>query len=173
MGIVDPFDAVLRKRLGAANVGYILRFPLMRFPRGNRAKHQTAFLHERDSFPRLRSENMKKSKTKLGKIIKTNRNFPLIEFKDYYETPCSLQMSSLAIYTKPGTSAVWLGTDDAKPQVLASQAARFGVKTEETTGWVSYPIPEDVSLTTRMHLGREQVSALIVHLKNWLEKDRF
>lgn len=97
---------------------------------------------------------------RLGKQKKTGRGFPLVEFKDYYGTPCSIQVSSLAIYQQPGTSAIWLGCDDAKPIVLASKAAELGVETTETTGWVPFPIPADVSLTTRMHLDRKQVKAV-------------
>jgi hypothetical protein len=95
----------------------------------------------------------------------------LIEFKDHYRTPCSLQASSLAIYEQPGTSAIWLGCDDAQPQVLATKAASVGVETTDTTGWVPYPIPKDVMLTTRMHLNREQVKALIGHLYAWLDSE--
>lgn len=40
---------------------------------------------------------------------RTGRGFELIEFNDYYDKPCSLQQSSLALYELPGCSAVWLG----------------------------------------------------------------
>lgn len=83
----------------------------------------------------------------LGPVARTVRGFELLEFKDRYGTPCSLQASSLAEYEKPGTSAVWLGTDDVAPKVLG--------------------------LTTRMHLDREQVAALIQHLQSWLDNDSF
>ena len=95
----------------------------------------------------------------------------MVEFKDYYGAPCSLQASSLAIYKQPGTSAVWIGIDDAQPKVMASQAAALGINTEKTTGWVPYPIPKEVSLNTRMHLDRKQVKALIGHLQVWLDSD--
>lgn len=110
---------------------------------------------------------------RLGKQKKTGRGFPVVEFRDYYDTPCSLQCSSLALYQEPGTSAIWLGPDDAQPKVMASQAATFGVETTETTGWVPYPIPNEVSLTTRMHLDRKQVKALIGHLQTWLDTGKF
>lgn len=110
---------------------------------------------------------------RLGKTEKTNRGFKTVKFKDYYGAPCSLQASSLAIYEKPGTSAIWLGVDDAAPKVLHGKAASLGVKTTATEGWVPYPIPEDVLLTTRMHLTREQVEALIEHLQKWLRDDTF
>lgn len=108
---------------------------------------------------------------RLGKQKKSGRGFPLVEFKDYYDNPCSLQASSLAIYQQPGTSAVWLGVDDAQPKVMASQAAAVGVETTETTGWVPYPLPPEVLLSTRMHLDRKQVEALIGHLQAWLDSD--
>ena len=108
---------------------------------------------------------------RLGKQKKSGRGFPLIEFEDYYGNPCSLQASSLAIYQQPGTSAVWLGVDDAQPKVMASQAASVGVETTETNGWVSFPIPQEVSLSTRMHLDRKQVKALIDHLQSWLDSE--
>lgn len=120
---------------------------------------------------RSRIENMKTKK--LGKVKRTARGFDLLEFQDCYKSACSLQASSLAVYEKPGTSAVWLGVDDPQPQVMARDAASVGVKTDATTGWVPYPIPEQVLLTTRMHLDREQVEALIGHLQRWLDTNSF
>ena len=118
-------------------------------------------------------QDVQESVEKLGPVEKTARGFEVLKFKDLYGAPCSLQASSLAEYEKPGTSAVWLGPDSANPMVLASQAHSLGVKTEERTGWVSFPIPPDVQLTTRMHLDRRMVSALIQHLQSWLENDSF
>lgn len=96
-----------------------------------------------------------------------------MNFKDHYGVPCSLQASSLAIYCKPGTSAVWLGCDDAQPKIMASDAARLGIKTDAPCGWIPYPIPDEVLLSTRMHLNREQVAGLIAHLQSWLDRDTF
>lgn len=110
---------------------------------------------------------------RLGKVGRTNRGFELVEFEDRYQIPCSLQASSLADYERPGTSAVWLGPNDARPMVLASEAASVGISTTETTGWVPYPVPENVSLTTRAHLSRGQVEALINHLSAWLKTGSF
>lgn len=112
-------------------------------------------------------------KTELGPTDTTERGFPIINFKDRYDDPCSLQMSSLAEYEKPGTSAVWLGRHDVKPMILASVAKKIGVKTNKTTGWIEYPIPGSVELNARMHLDREQVESLIGHLQSWLENDTF
>ena len=91
-------------------------------------------------------------------IEQTHRGFPLCEFVDYNDNLCSLQKSSLAT-----DDAIWLGVNDADPKILASKTAAGG------TGWVCYPIPEDVSLTTRMHLTREQVAELLPHLTRFVE----
>lgn len=102
----------------------------------------------------------------LGKTRYTGRGFQIIDFKDYYDTGCSIQESSLAVEG----GALWIGCSDPNPKILASQASKFGVETKETTGWIPYPIPEGVSCTTRMHLNREQVEALVNHLQKWLDK---
>ena len=86
----------------------------------------------------------------LGKVKKTSRGFELIEFKDKYGVECSLQASSLAEYSKPGTSAVWLGCE---------KNCRHPVTGEE--------------MSPRMHLDRKQVAALIRHLQRWIWKDTF
>lgn len=79
----------------------------------------------------------------------TARGFGIIHFDDSYMTACSLQISS---NVEPH---VWLGVTDANPVILASQAAAHGVETNESTGWVPYPIPDAVVLHTRMHLDRK------------------
>jgi hypothetical protein len=109
----------------------------------------------------------------LGAVDHTARGFEIINFSDCYGVKCSLQASSLAEYEKPGTSAIWLGVQDASPIVMASDAAKVGVETKETCGWVPYPVPEQVQMTTRMHLKREQVAALIQHLQSWMDNDTF
>ena len=50
----------------------------------------------------------------LGRIERTDRGFQIIRFQDRNEQKCSLQMSSLADFEKPGTSAVWLGIGNAR-----------------------------------------------------------
>lgn len=109
----------------------------------------------------------------LGDETTTHRGFRLVEFQDCYGTACSLQASSLADYEKPGTSAVWLGVEDAQPKVLHGDAKKLGVKTDATSGWVPYPMPKEVLLRTRMHLKREQVESLISALQSWLDTDSF
>lgn len=98
------------------------------------------------------------------KRSETARGFALIQFADGYGAACSLQKSSAA-----AEPMVWLGVDAAEPRILARQAAAHGVQTEERTGWVPYPIPGAVSLTTRMHLSREQVAELLPVLAHFVE----
>ena len=88
------------------------------------------------------------------KISQTHRGFDIIEFEDRYEAKCSLQKSSLVT-----EDAIWLGVVKAKPKILASKVMEGG------TGWVDYPLPEDVSISTSMHLTREQVKELLPHLE--------
>ena len=94
---------------------------------------------------------------------RTSRGFSIAKFKDRYGNVCSLQKSSLAT-----EDCIWLGVDDADPRVMAVEAARFGICADKVTGWVPYPIPECVGLTTRMHLSREQVADLLPHLQKFV-----
>ena len=86
----------------------------------------------------------------LGPVTTTARGFEIIEFKDYYNSPCSLQMSSVAIYEKPGTSCLWLGCME----------------------YQEHPVTKE-ELSPRMHLDRKQVKALIGHLQRWLNAGTF
>lgn len=100
------------------------------------------------------------------------RGFAKFEFTDTYGLPCSLQKSSSAEEDK-----IWLGPDDAKPQIMASVAHRMGLDhllqpegtPERLNGWVPYPIPKDVLLSTRMHLNQEQVRELLPALIHFAE----
>lgn len=117
---------------------------------------------------------MEKKTKPLAKVAKTERGFQTVTFEDDYGVPCSIQQSSVIgkyedSFKRPGTSALWVGCDEADPRVLASKAASLGVKTEETTGWVPFPLSKEVLLNTHMHLNREQVAGLIVHLQAWLD----
>ena len=51
------------------------------------------------------------------KIEKTERGFELIKFKDIYGSECSLQQSSIALYERPGTGAIWFGTEDNRMHI--------------------------------------------------------
>lgn len=122
-------------------------------------------------------------KTKpLGETRTTPRGFKYLDFEDHYGNLCSLQESSaclsesslwLSENLEPGRSAIWLGVDKPTVKVMAKNAAKAGIKTNETTGWIDVPLPKEVSIYSRMHLNREQVKSLIVHLQNWLNKGGF
>ena len=84
---------------------------------------------------------------------KTCRGFSIIKFKDSYDNPCSLQMSSSAMEDK-----IWLGIDDANPQICAPGNC-----------WIKYDIPKEVMLHTRMHLTKDQVKDLLPHLQKFVK----
>lgn len=92
------------------------------------------------------------------------RGFMFKRFTDRYGAECSIQESSLAT-----EAAIWLGVDDAQPQIMASDAKRLGIATRQDTGWIPYPIPDEVFLTTRMHLTQAQVRELLPLLERFAE----
>lgn len=98
------------------------------------------------------------------KKTSTYRGFALRNFTDFYGAKCSIQKSSLAT-----DDAIWLGVDDAEPKVLHGDARKLGIETDVTEGWVPFPLPDEVLLTTRMHLSREQVAELIPVLQNFID----
>ncbi len=99
-----------------------------------------------------------------GTISHTDRGFDILHFNDRNGVLCSLQKSSIAT-----EGAIWFGCDDANPQIMASQAAEHGIETVQASGWVSYPIPDEVLLNTRMHLTQEQVRKLLPYLQHFAE----
>lgn len=92
----------------------------------------------------------------------TNRGFGIWKFKDKYDSPCSLQDSSLAT-----EAAIWFGIDDVRPQIMASKTPQGG------TGWVDYPLPEDVHIFSRMHLTQTQVKALLPILQHFADTGEY
>ena len=88
------------------------------------------------------------------KVQQTNRGFDLIKFEDLYGVKCSLQKSSLAT-----DDAIWLGCDELNAKKLIPGQ-----------GWVPVNIPDEIILSTRMHLNREQVQALLPHLQKFVEE---
>jgi hypothetical protein len=95
---------------------------------------------------------------------KTHRGFEIAEFKDTFGSNCSLQMSSSALEDK-----IWFGVDDADPMILVSKAKENGIEPSGDNGWMRYPIPSDVLLSTRMHLNRKQVEEILPYLKRFVE----
>lgn len=91
-------------------------------------------------------------------IEKTPRGFGIINFIDRYNEKCSLQKSSIAT-----EDCIWLGLDDARPLIMTSKIMDGG------TGGAKYPLPEDVHITTRMHLTQDMVKMLLPHLQKFAE----
>jgi len=109
----------------------------------------------------------------IDELKRTPRGFEYIEFNDGNGHQCTVQQSSAVgdcegAMENPGSSFLWLGLEDAKPQILASQAADLGVETNETCGWIPYPVPAQVMFNTRMHLHRDHVVDLVEVLQRWL-----
>ena len=102
------------------------------------------------------------------KTSKTARGFGLVEFTDTKGASCSIQKSSAAC-----EDCIWFGIDDADPQIMARDAIRLGLKPEEggekDNGWVPFAVPGEVLFTTRMHLNREQVKAILPILKQFVK----
>ena len=84
---------------------------------------------------------------------KTQRGFVRIEFEDFNGEMCSLLKSSIAT-----DDCIWLGVNDAKPRVCVLNE-----------GWKPYLMPDDVMMTTRMHLSRDQVAALMPYFVYFVE----
>lgn len=95
-------------------------------------------------------------------IKKTQRGFDYAQFKDRYGAKCSLQKSSLA-----SEDCIWLGVDDADPKIMNSDAVRLGFPSDGVTGWTSFDVPPEISLTTRMHLTQEMVAELLPTLQKF------
>lgn len=99
----------------------------------------------------------------LGKLGQTENGFAKVEFEDRYGLKCKIQQSSLA-----SESCIWLGVVDPKPQVMCAEATKVGLTPASDSGWQPYHIPEQVLVTTNMHLTREQVAGLVERLNSWL-----
>ena len=97
-------------------------------------------------------------------IKRNERGFLTGQFTDRYDKKCSIQKSSLAF-----EDCIWLGIDDPEPKIMAKDASRLGLLTQEDTGWIDYPLPNEVLVHTRMHLTREQVKDLLPTLTKFVE----
>lgn len=108
------------------------------------------------------------------KFKRTPRRFPYVEFKDCYGSQCSIQLSSSL-----ELDCLWIGINDAEPKIMARDANELGLVhllkdgPERLTGWVNYPFPKEVLFTTRMHLRRDQIKALLPILQHFVETGMF
>ena len=97
--------------------------------------------------------------------IATNaRGFKIGTFEDRYGAMCSIQESSLAT-----EFAIWLGVNDIEPKIMARDALELGIPIKQATGWVEYPIPDQVLITSRMHLTKKQAADLIPLLQKFVD----
>lgn len=97
-------------------------------------------------------------KMKLKKYI-TDRGFPVIEFTDRYDFPCSIQKSSLAF-----EDAIWFGVDDPQPKTFKKNEGWKDVDLEKDYN-INKKDMESFSIVSRMHLTRKQVKKLLPILK--------
>ena len=95
----------------------------------------------------------------------TERGFEKITFNDRYNKQCYIQNSSLA-----EEAAIWLGIEDPEPRIMAVDAKKLGIPTNETRGWIPFNIPEEVLVTTQMHISQKQAKDLIKVLQNFVDK---
>lgn len=99
----------------------------------------------------------------------TERGFLIGEFTDAYDLKCSIQKSSSV------AAHIWLGVHEPTFKILARDAMKMGRADllgegpERYNGWVNYPIPKDVLVSTRMHLNKKMVRELIPLLIRFLE----
>lgn len=94
----------------------------------------------------------------------THRGFDLYQSVDRNGIEYTIQKSSLAT-----DNYIWLGIDDINPQILATDAYKFGIDTTKTTGWIDYPIPNEVLMSSRMHLSRDDVRKMLPILNKFVE----
>lgn len=98
-------------------------------------------------------------------LKKTNRGFYIAEFKDRTQESCSIQESSVAT-----ESCIWLGIDSATPIIMASDARNIGLPLKgHVNGWVPFPLPKEVHISTRMHLTIDNVKELLPLLHRFVD----
>ena len=61
------------------------------------------------------------------------------------------------------------GIDDSEPNIMTSDAIKFGLDTNGANGWMNYEIPKEVLLSTRMHLTQDMVIELLPILQKFAE----
>ena len=88
----------------------------------------------------------------LGVLIKTIKGEDRINFTDSNGVSGSLQQSVLK------GLALWLGVNDLEPMIMVPGK-----------GWEKIAMPDGYVGNTRLHLEKEQVRILVMHLQKWLE----
>ena len=88
-------------------------------------------------------------------LEKNQRGFENGKFTDLYGEKCSIQKSSLAT-----DDAIWLGIDKPKLTVFEN---------EQRGNYLVAEMPKNFSVSSRMHLNREQVAELLPILQKFVE----
>lgn len=88
-------------------------------------------------------------------LKQTNRGFDITEFTDKYGEKCSLQKSSLAT-----EDCIWLGI--SKPKLTVFENSSKG-------NYLVVDMPDNMSVSSRMHLTRDMVKELLPYLQNFVE----
>lgn len=89
------------------------------------------------------------------KLEPNQRGFYAGAFTDKYGEHCSIQKSSIAT-----EDCIWLGINNPKLTVFESQSKGKYLVTD---------MPENFSVSSRMHLTREQVADLLPLLQNFVD----
>lgn len=97
-------------------------------------------------------------------VIEGNGMFPHARFKDQKNNDCTIMISTLA-----DDRCIWLGIVEVNPKIRAIHAEKNGIITEQKVGWVDFPIPDEVLLSSKMHLNMEQVKELLPLLQKFAE----
>jgi hypothetical protein len=92
------------------------------------------------------------------------RGFGGLKFHDQCGCECRIQKSSAACF-----DAIWLGITCPDPKIMSSDAKKLGIDTKGESGWVTYPIPKEVLISTSMHLTQNQVRQLLPVLQYFAE----
>lgn len=118
----------------------------------------------------------------LGELSVTSRGFSIINFEDRNGVKCSLQTSSACDFSHctdgdddcMSRPMLWLGVHDVVPKIMAFDAIKLGYDTNgQTAGWVDIKLPNEVLLSSRMHLTVPKVEALIADLHRWLKAEYY
>lgn len=99
------------------------------------------------------------------KVTTTQRGFQIAHFEDSTGIKCSIQEASNV------DPRLWLGVHDATAMVMSKDAAKVGVVTDRTTGWVAYPLPPEVLVPTRMLLTKQRARELAAMLLKWADTE--
>lgn len=94
----------------------------------------------------------KPGKTPLGQVHLNGSDFEVIPFKDFYGRDCIVEQDSLALYTPPGSSALWIGRIDP----LEVQGTQGKARVERL-----------------MLLDLKAVKALVATLEMWIDRCTF